>query len=76
MDSKEADTVIEPETRGERHQMCIRQFVDDGQSVPSKRERELNLTKHNLGKTTRAMFPREFGMLIELGMITVLSLIM
>lgn len=48
MDSKEADAVIEAEARGERHQMCIRQFVDDGQSVPSKRERELNLTKHNL----------------------------
>lgn len=68
---KEADAVIEPETRGERLQMCIRQFVDDGQLVPSTRERELNLTKHNL--RTRAMFPREIGMLIELGMITVLS---
>ena len=45
---KAADAVIEPETRGERLQMCIRQFVDDGQLVPSTRERELNLTKHNL----------------------------
>lgn len=68
---KEADAVIEPETRGERLQMCIRQFVDDGQLVPSTRDRELNLTKHNL--RTRAMFPREIGMLIELGMITVFS---
>ena len=74
---KEADAVIEPETRGERLQMCIRIYlVCRRRTVSSVDEREgveLDETQSTELKKTRAMFPREIGMLIELGMITVLS---
>lgn len=70
---KEADAVIEPEGRETSDvysSVCRRRTVS---SVDEREGVELDETQSTELKKTRAMFPREIGMLIELGMITVLS---
>lgn len=51
-------------------------FNEDQPLAWLTREGEWNLTKQNLWKKTRMMFPRDFKMLIALGIITVTSLTM
>ena len=69
-------TQLSSPRRGERETLGVYSSVCRRRTVSSVEEREgveLDETQSTELKNTRAVFPREIGMLIELGMITVLS---